>query len=71
MDILKDKQYKDYDYLSRYGVFPFYYNTVDNKYIYGVTSHLEENSAYVLHQIKDFDTLDSLAFKYYGRPDYY
>lgn len=71
MDVLTDKQYREYEYLSRYTIFPYYYNTEDDKYVYGITNHLVNNSAYVLHQVKDFDTLDSLSFKYYGRPDYY
>jgi hypothetical protein len=71
MNVLVDKQYKEYDYLSRYTTFPFYYHKRDDKYIYGLTNHLRDDTAYVLHEIKDSDTLDSLAFKYYGRPDYY
>jgi hypothetical protein len=73
MSILIDKQYWDYEYTSRYSKFPVYYNTVDNKYVYGLTSNLKINP-----QIKSFeysvqpgDTLDALALKYYGRPDYY
>ena len=34
MDILKDKQYKDYSSISRYNNFPFYYHAKDKKYIY-------------------------------------
>lgn len=71
MDILKNKQYRQYDYISRYSTFPLYYNTVDEKYIYGITSHLSEQSQYVAHKVVATDTLDSLAFKYYGRPDLY
>lgn len=71
MDVLKDKQSKTYSYISRYSAFPFYYNTLDNKYIYGVTSQLDKNIPYVAHKIEQSDTLESLALKYYGRPDYY
>ena len=71
MDVLKDKQTKEYTYISRYASFPFYYNTKDNKYIYGITSQLNDNITYVEHKIKQWDTLDSLAFYYYGRPDLY
>ena len=71
MDILKDKQTKDYDALSRYASRPFYYNTRDNKYIYGIGKHLSENTPFVVHKVKPMDTLDSLALFYYGRPDYY
>lgn len=71
MDILKDKQNKNYDYVSRYTSFPFYYNGEDDKYMYGLTSYLDEKDTYVLHVIKEGDSFDSLANKYYGRPDYY
>lgn len=70
-DVLKDKQTRDYEYISRYASFPFYYNTLDNKYIYGITSQLNDNIVYVKHKIVQSDTLDSLAYKYYGRPDLY
>ena len=71
MDVLTNKQTKTYPYISRYAGFPYYYNTVDDKYIYGVTAQLETNIAYVAHQVTQYDTLESLALTYYGRPDYY
>ncbi len=71
MDILKDKQTKSYDYISRYTSFPFYYNTRDRKYVYGLLTHLNKNVPYVAHKVAEKDTLDYLAYKYYGRPDLY
>lgn len=71
MDVLKNKKYKDFDYTSRYSGVPFYYNTLDEKYIYGLTSNLDKNISYVLHEVKDTDTLDSLSLKYYNNPSYY
>lgn len=71
MDVLKDKQTREYDYISRYASFSFYYNTQDDKYIYEITSQLNDNITFVEHKIKQWDTLDSLAFYYYGRPDLY
>ena len=71
MDSLKDKQWKEYSYTSRYTPFPFYYNVLDKKYIYGITKQLGKNINYVLHNLIDSDTVDSLALKYYGRPDYF
>lgn len=71
MEVLKDKSYKSSSALSRYSAFPYYYNSEDNKYIYGITGHLGQNVTYVAHKITITDTLDSLALKYYGRPDYY
>lgn len=72
MDVLIDKQYKSYNYISRYSTFPFYYNTLDDKYIYGILSQLtQDNVQYVLHYLVMTDTLESLADYYYGRPDLY
>lgn len=71
MDILKDKQTHSYDYISRYATFPFYYNTEDKKYIYGLTQQLNSNISHVLVDVDFSTTLDSLANKYYGRPDYW
>lgn len=71
MDVLRDKQSKQYAYVSRYSTFPYFYNTQDNKFIYGVTSQLSSGTTYVAHKVTQSDTLESLALKYYGRPDYY
>jgi len=71
MDVLVDKQKRDYDHISRYSSFSFYYNTQDKKYIYEITSQLSDIVTFVEHKIKQDDTLDSLAFYYYGRPDLY
>ena len=40
MEVLTKKQYKEYDRVSRYSVFPYYYNRLDEKYIYGITAQL-------------------------------
>lgn len=69
MDILSKKQSKNYDYVSRYSGIYFYYNKLDNKYMYGINKQLKEDSSFVYHKIEQEDTLDSLALKYYGRPD--
>ena len=72
MNILKNKSYNNPNYLSRYSSFPYYYNTEDDKYENGITSQLGvEDVPYVLHKVIDYDTLDSLALAYYGRPDYF
>lgn len=71
MDVLKDRQTKNYDYPSRYSYFSFYYHTLDEKYIYGLTKQLSKDCPYVAHKITMTDTLDSLADYYYGRPDLY
>ena len=71
MDVLKDESTRLYDYISRYTAFPYYYNSQDDKYIYGLTSQLNDDVTYVAHKIKQSDTLDSLSLFYYGRPDLY
>jgi len=71
MNILVDRQTKSYDSLSRYSSIPFYYNTKDGKYIYGLTKQLSQDVDYVVHTLKANDNLDSLALFYYGRPDYF
>ena len=69
MNVLKDKSSKTYLYTSRYATLPYYYNTLDKKYMYGISKNLNTNTDYVLHNLVDSDSLDSLALKYYGRPD--
>lgn len=71
MDILKDKQLLQYDKLSRYSSFPFYYNIEDKKYIYGITNHLKNNTSYKNYEIKYGDTLDKLALNAWNNPTLY
>lgn len=71
MNIATNKTYKKYDYVSRYETFPYYYNTQDEKYFYGITSWLNSDVAYVLHTVKTGESFDSIAFDYYGAPVYY
>lgn len=71
MDVLTDKVYKDYPKLSRYSGFPYYYHTVDNKYIYGTTAYLKDTTLYKIHTVTKGDTFDSLALEYYNNPTLY
>ena len=71
MEVLKDKQYKEYNYFSRYQNVPYYFHTEDKKYISSTTSHINTDTPYVLHEVKINDTLDTLALKYYNNPTYY
>lgn len=70
-DKLAQKSYKDYERLSRYATFPYYFNVQDNKYIYGTTANLQEDTPFSAHTVVDGDTLDSLALEYYNNPTYY
>ena len=71
MSILTDKAYRSYDKLSRYSTNPFYYHTVDKKYIYGTDNHLDTTTPYKLHIVKRGETLDDLALEYYNNPTHY
>ena len=71
MDVLTDKTYRIYTRLSRYNNFPYYYQTVDNKYVYGVTANLKDTTPYTIHTVAQNDTFDSLALKYYNNPTYF
>ena len=71
MEVLIDKSYKKYNGVSRYQNVPYYYNTEDNKYVYGTTTHLRDNTAYTIHIVQQNDTLDTLALAYYNNPTYY
>lgn len=57
--------------MSRYAGVPFYYNKVDNKYIYGTCKNLKSDIPYKLHKVVEGDTLDSIALYYYNNPTYY
>ena len=72
MDILTKKEYKQYDRVSRYSVFPYYYNHIDSKYIYGITAHLKtDDTTFVTHKVEQGDTLDTLALYYYNSPTFF
>ena len=61
MNILDDKQYKHYEYFSRYESVPYYYHKLDQKYVYGTTSHIKDNTSYILHEVKLNDKILSLV----------
>lgn len=69
--ILSQKSYKDYDYISRYSVFPYYYNRVDNKYTYGITAQLNKDVNFVSYVVEHGDTPDTISLKFYNSPLYY
>jgi hypothetical protein len=71
MDVLTNKKYKRYDSISRYTTFPIYYNTLDDKYVYGTTSYLIKNIPYSRYRVNRNDTWDSIALEFYGNPVLY
>ena len=66
-----NKTYKKYDYVSRYEPFPYFYNTKDKRYFYGITSWLNSNVGYVAYEVKPGDSYDSIALDYYGSPTFF
>lgn len=71
MSVLIDKSYRNYNYFSRYASYPYYYNTIDKKYIYGTTSQLKDSTPYVAYTVKAGDTYDSISLEFYNNPTYY
>ena len=71
MDILTNKEYKQYNNLSRYTTVPYYYNTLDEKYMMGTSKHLKRNTQYIVHTTKAGDTYDGLSLSYYDNPTFY
>ena len=70
-NILTDKQFREYAKLSRYTNTPYYYNRVDDKFIYGLSKNLRDDTTFRVHIVKEGDTLDSLALYYYNNPTYF
>ena len=46
MNVLTNERYLNYDKLSRYSQFPYFYNKLDDKYICGTTSYLKDTTNY-------------------------
>ena len=70
-EILTEKSYKNYDHISRYSTAPYYFHTLDKKYISGTTHQLSQDNSYLIHKVKGRDTFDSLSLKYYNSPLYF
>ncbi len=71
MDVLKEKFYREYNTLSRYSPFPCYYNTLDNKYMMGSVTNLDQISNYTIYEVQHGESYDLVALKAYGNPTYY
>ena len=66
------KNYKTYNYLSRYESFPYFYDEDSNKYYYGLTSFLDtSNTSYTIYEVKPGDSYDSIALDNYGSALFY
>lgn len=71
MDTLKKKNYATFDYLSRYTHVPYYYDSLEDKEIYGIGTNIKNNTESLSHKVKANDTLNSLALKYYNNPTFW
>lgn len=60
------KNYKMYDYISRYESFPYQYDKENNRYCYGLISWLRGSTSYVIYEVKPGDSYDSIALDHYG-----
>lgn len=71
MGVLKNKAYKQYETMSRYSPFPYYFHTEDGRFTYGMTAHLKDDTPYQTYYVQHGDTLDSIALKFYNSPTKY
>lgn len=71
MDVLTDRHLISYDRLSRYSTVPAYFHLQDEKYTYGTTHHLEDNTSYQNYKVKKGDTLDKIALEAWNNPTLY
>ena len=71
MNVLANKSYRSTSYISRYSNLPYYYHTLDNKYIVGTAKWLKDTTSAITHIVKQGDTFDTLALKYYNNPTLY
>ena len=71
MNTLTNKRFEQYTYLCRYANFPYYYDTLCDRDVYGIGAQINKNTVYQLHEVIATDTLDYLALKYYGNPTYW
>ena len=71
MDTLKNKQYANFDYLSRYKNTPYYYDMLADKQVFGIGTNMNTSAEFVTHKLRSNDTLNSLALKYYNNPTFW
>lgn len=68
------KNVKSSNYFSRYNGLNYYYNTLDDKYQLE-TRHwlkqLSDTSKVTVYNVKDKDTYDSIALRFYNNPTLY
>lgn len=71
MDTLKNKRFLNFGYIARGSGVPIYYDTLKERDIVGIGKDLDKTTPYFTHEVKERETLDSLALKYYNNPTYW
>ena len=71
MDTLRNKTYTSFDYISRYTNTPYFYDTLEDREVYGIGTNMKTTTEFVTHKVKSNDTLNSLALKYYNNPTFW
>lgn len=71
MNILTNKTTKTSQYFSRYNGVASYYNRLDGKYQLALKTWLKQNFDYTKYTVKEGDTFDYIALKFYNNPTYY
>lgn len=71
MEILTNKAYKDFNYISRYSPSPYYYHILDDKYVVGTAKQLSDKTIYFEYTVQRNDTYDKIALRYYNNPTLY
>lgn len=71
MDTLKNKRYLQYGYLCRLTGTAIYYDTLKEREITGIGLDLQPDIPHFTHIVKERETLDFLALKYYNNPTYW
>lgn len=67
----KTRYYKQYNYISRYEQFAYYYDDLNNRYYYGLVSNLSNDLPYASYVVQAGDSYDSIAYDKYGSPLFY
>ena len=71
MNVLTNEFQKTYEGLSRYSVCKSGYNSLFDKYVTYLGSHLNTTTSYTLYKVRQGDTYDSISLEFYDNPTYY
>ena len=71
MNKLTNKRSSSFDYTSRYAGVPYYFDTTKQRDVFGIGTQIRFDTPYLIHKIKESDTLDSLALTYYNNPTFW